>query len=56
MIEPHVLVSLDDQGIAQDFGTDRAQNRDREEKYLGKLVGSSTGLGDQRPAGGAQSK
>jgi len=54
MIEPYVLFSLGDQGIAKDYAAYRARNRHREEEYLEKFVVPS--LGDQSPAAGAKSK
>jgi tetratricopeptide (TPR) repeat protein len=53
MIEPYVLFSLGDQGIAKDYAAYRGRNRDKEEEYMEKFVVPS--LGDQRPAGGAKS-
>jgi len=54
MIEPYVLFSLGDQGIAKDYTAYRAKNRDKEEEYLENFVVPS--LDDQSPAGGAKSK
>lgn len=38
MIEPYVLLSAADQGIAQDYAAYRAKNRAKLEEYLGKFV------------------
>jgi tetratricopeptide (TPR) repeat protein len=38
MIEPYVLFSLGDQGIAKDYAAYRAKNRDKLEEYMEKFV------------------
>jgi len=53
MIEPYVLFSLGDQGIAKDYAACRAKNREKLEEYMEKFVVPS--LGDQSPAA-AQTK
>jgi tetratricopeptide (TPR) repeat protein len=51
MIEPYVLFSLGDNGIAKDYAAYRAQNRDRLEQYMSAFVvpplGESSGAGTQ---------
>jgi tetratricopeptide (TPR) repeat protein len=54
LIEPYVLFSLGDSGIAKDYAAYRAKNRKEEEEYLGKFVVPS--LGDRDASSGSQSK
>jgi len=43
LIEPYVLFSLGDAGIARDYGTYRRRNRARLEEYMDKFVMPGTG-------------
>jgi tetratricopeptide (TPR) repeat protein len=54
LIEPYVLFSLGDSGIAKDYATYRAKNRNKEEEYLGKFV--VPGSGEPSVSSGTQPK
>jgi tetratricopeptide (TPR) repeat protein len=48
LIEPYVLFSLGDAGIARDYNSFRSNNRDKLEEYLDKFVVPPSGSTDQR--------